>query len=72
MKKKILSIFLLIAILILSSCSYSNGEVNNLRIYFKNNKLVNRGYAAAVYEDRIYYISNEQNVPGIYSMKMDS
>ena len=72
MKKKILSIFLLIAILILSSCSYSNGEVNNLRIYFKNNKLVNRGYAAAVYEDRIYYISNEQNEPGIYSMKMDS
>lgn len=29
------------------------------------------GYAAAVYEDRIYYVSNELGTPGIYSMRFD-
>ena len=38
---------------------------------FKQDKLSSRGFAAAVYKNRIYYISNEKSEPGVYSMNMN-
>ena len=42
-----------------------------LRIRFKADTFSNMGYASAVGDDRIYYISNEDGTTGIYSMEMD-
>jgi hypothetical protein len=68
--KKYFSIIILVAmLLILASCSPQYPD--NLRINFKNDKSSNSGYVAAVYEDRIYYVSNELGTAGIYSMKPD-
>jgi len=69
MKRNIKIMASVTLILILASCSsqYSG----NLWIEYKNNILLNRGYAATVYEDRIYYVSNELGTAGIYSMKYD-
>ena len=72
MKTKNLLIAILIVFLLIMTASCKIFESNdNLRVNYKENKLSNRGYAAAVYNNRIYYISNENGYPGIYSMKMD-
>jgi len=44
---------------------------DNLRIRIKRNTFSNAGYAAAVYNDRIYFVSNELGPEGVYSMKLD-
>lgn len=44
---------------------------NNLRINFSNLLESEKGYAASVWGDKIYYISNELDTMGIYSMDMD-
>lgn len=63
-------IFIIVLLVITASCKFFESN-DNLRINYKENKLSNRGCAAAVYNNRIYYISNENGYPGIYSMKMD-
>ena len=70
LKKIIAMTILLISFIILTSCELF-WENDNLRINLKQNKLSNYGYAALTYNDRIYYISNEKEISGIYSMKMD-
>lgn len=70
--KKLISVILVgVTMLNLASCSPLPKDVDNLRINFKQHKLSNFGYAAAVYEDRIYYVSNETGASGIYSMMGD-
>ena len=71
LKNVVKIISLLLTLLSITSCNKICGNTNNLRINFKSNKLSDRGYAAAIYNDRIYYISNEKEISGIYSMKMD-
>ena len=70
LKKIIVITILLMSIIILASCELF-WENDNLRINLKQNKLSNYGYAALTYNNRIYYISNEKEISGIYSMKMD-
>jgi len=55
-------------IFVLTACSNWN---NSLQVSFKDNSSVGYGYAAAEYEDRIYYTSNELGKAGICSMKLD-
>ena len=69
MKKYIKVIILIGLVLILVSCS--SLKPDNLKIDFKRDKSSYLGYAAAVYEDRIYYVSNELGTSGIYSMTSD-
>lgn len=69
MKKYISLVLLTAMMLILAACSTQYSD--NIRINLKNDKSSNFGYAAAVYEDRIYYISNELGTAGIYSMNLD-
>ena len=69
MKKSVTIILSAILVLILASCSPLHSD--NLRIDFKPDKSSNYGYAAAVYEDRIYYVSNELGDAGVYSMALD-
>ena len=70
MKKKrfTIAIVLMVCLVVLISCSKDSGV---LRVQLKNEELSNWGYAAVVYEDRIYYVSNELGNPGVYSMNMD-
>lgn len=68
LKNVVKIISLLLTLLSITSCNKICGNTNNLRINFKSNKLSDRGYAAAIYNDRIYYISNENGDSGIYSM----
>jgi|AGTN01.2.fsa_nt_gi hypothetical protein len=68
MRKYLLITLIIVLLLILTSCSLPG---DNLNINFKNDKLSNIGYAAVVYEDRIYYVSNELGTSGIYSMHFD-
>ena len=69
MKKSVTIILSAILVLILASCSPLHSD--NLRIDFKPDKSSNYGYAAALYEDRIYYVSNELGDAGVYSMALD-
>jgi hypothetical protein len=71
MKKRFLVIIsALLMVLVLTSC-FSYGSEDNLRLNFKNDKSLYWGCAAVVYEDRIYYVSNELGDAGIYSMDSD-
>ena len=50
---------IIFAIFILTSCNLSRPDPPDVKIDFKNDMNSNIGYAAAEYEDRIYYTSNE-------------
>lgn len=63
------TILLFFIILILSSCSYFTND-DNIKIDY-NNDITNIGYTSVVYNNRIYYISNELGTAGVYSMNMD-
>ncbi len=66
----LISAFLvLFCLILLPSCSTRN--MDTLSIDYKNDKSTNFGYTAAVYGDRIYYVTNELGKSGIYSMKLD-
>ena len=72
MKKKFRIFFLVIFIIsfLCVACGI-NEPRDNLRIRWKTNTLEAAGDAAASYKERIYYVSNELGVPGLYSMKED-
>lgn len=74
MKRVILCLSSLIIVLIVSACAFfTNRNVifDNLKFNLSNENISRHGYAAVLYEDRIYYVSNELGDQGIYSMKPD-
>lgn len=70
--KKIIKVFLLLlcVLSILSACT-NRVVVDYLKMSWRNDKTSNHGYAAAFYNERIYYVSNESGDAGIYSMELD-
>ncbi|MGI6161075.1 MAG: hypothetical protein ACOYJD_03505 [Christensenellales bacterium] len=69
MKKYFRVAVLLIVLLMLVCCSPK--YKGDLRIRLKNDEMSSFGYAAAFYEERIYYVSNELGDMGVYSIKPD-
>ncbi len=64
--------FIILTVLIISIlASCSPRYTDCLRINLKTDRISHLGYDAAVYKDRIYYISNELGASGIYSMGFD-
>ncbi len=67
-KKKYIIILLLIVVLIVVIPNGMRAGKDNLRIKFKSDTFLGEGYAAVFGGERIYYVSNELEKSGIYSM----
>lgn len=63
---------ILICIFIMSICICAcSSRMDGAKICYKQNTLSGKGIAAAHHDGRIYYVSNELGVSGIYSMRED-
>lgn len=69
--KALIMIQIVVLVIIgITSCGYGSGH-DRLDVNFKRDTQANYGAAAAVYNDRIYYVSNELGIAGVYSMNPD-
>jgi len=72
---KLLLIILIVLLFLFSGCTTYSPYYNNFdtRMFYANMKptLENYGKKAAVYDNRIYYLSAEEGSQGIYSMLLD-
>lgn len=72
---KLLLIIIIVLLFLFSGCTTYSPYYNNFdtRMFYANMKptLENYGKKAAVYDNRIYYLSAEEGSQGIYSMLLD-
>ena len=65
---------ILIVALFFTGCAYSSQSVNfssTRSSVYKPNSYVNTGQSAAFYNEKVYYVSQEKGISGLYSMNND-